>query len=149
MGEDGILPADVKGRGSMKTPELSMSLQLQAKAFKEGRKPAVLFLARDSGMYLPGQWFISIDQGDVVYDSEETLSLIKNGDLGFALGYGINKKVKGGKTISAYDKEGNLVIDIVTDGSKTVEDAALKIAGEGGYFVERTPQEVLNERRNQ
>jgi hypothetical protein len=131
-----------------KIPELCVSMQAQCKAFLEGRKPAVLFLNRDAPNYLPGYKFIPIDQGDVVYDSEETLDLIKNGDIGLALGYGINHKPGGTLTCTSYDIDGNHVVDIMTDGRKEVEEAALRIAGEGGSIIYRQSGEVVSERCN-
>ena len=131
-----------------KPPELDMSMQAQCKAFLDGRKPAVLFLNRDASDYLTGHKLVMIDQGEVVYESDETLELINSGHIGLALGYGVDDKPKGSTTsCTAYDSEGNHVIDIMTDGSKVIEDAALKIAGEGGSITYRSSGDVVNERR--
>ena len=136
-----------------KIPELEATMRLQVKAFIEGRKPSVLFLNRDPEKYfdnLNDYKTMEIDQGIVVFQDFDIAEMILRGELGKALGYGVNEKPpKGtGINITAYI-DGIPVIDIqATKGNEEkVRQAAMKIAGEGCIIKYRSNQEVVTERR--
>jgi hypothetical protein len=130
----------------LKAPELSRSVELQVEAFLDGRKPAVLFMEADADKYLKDYKCHPLEGGDFVYNSEESLDLALSGHLGLALGYGIDFKPKS-QVLTAFTREGLVIVDIMTDGRKAVELAAQKIAGDG-YIKYRSVNEVVGERRD-
>ena len=122
-----------KCRLTTKLKELPRSIELQVEAFLDGRKPAVLFMNYDAKHYLPAFECYDIGQGELVVRSLEYLNYAKEGKLGLALGYGIDRKI-GNRCLTVFSKDGEVIVDITTDGRKSVEDAARKIAGNG--FIE-------------
>jgi len=136
-----------------KIPELDSTMRLQVEAFRAGRKPSVLFLNRDHDKYfddLEKFKVMEIDQGTVVFKDIETAEMILRGELGKALGYGVNTKPPKGTGINITAYIGDVpVIDIqATKGNEeTVRQAAMKIAGEGCVIKYRSNQEVVSERR--
>jgi hypothetical protein len=125
--------------------ETDASVKRQVKAFLEGKKPAVLFMKRDSLRYLPSHHFTRIEgQGDIVVDSRETLGLVIKGKLGLALGYGVSNKC-GSKILTVLDNNGDNIVDIMTDGRVEIENAALKI---GASFKYRSVSDSLAERQD-
>jgi hypothetical protein len=130
-----------------KAKELPSSTQLQVEAFLDGRKPAVLFMNNDAGEYLPDYEYTQTDQGQLVVSDQKYLDLFNNGEIGLSLGYGIpNKPGKGAKALTVYTKDGAVMVDIMTDGRKEVEEAALNLAGDG-YIKYREQNDVVHERR--
>lgn len=128
-------------------------MRLQVKAFIEGRKPSVLFLNRDPEKYfdnLVDYKTMEIDQGIVVFQDFDIAEMILRGELGKALGYGVNEKPPKGTGINITAYIGDVpVIDIQTTkgNEEKVRQAAMKIAGEGCIIKYRSNQEVVTERR--
>ena len=130
-----------------KAKELPSATRLQVEAFLDGRKPSVLFMNNDAKDYLPDYPVYQTEQGQLVYSDVKHLDMFKEGDIGLALGYGINRKPgKKCKAVTAYSKDGVAIVDIMTDGRKEVEDAAKRIAGDG-YIKYRGANEIVHERR--
>ena len=136
-----------------KVPEREDTMRLQVEAFLDGRKPSVLFLNRDPEKYfnnLEDFKVMEIDQGIVVFKDMEIALMIERGELGKALGYGVNNKPPKGTGINITAYIGDVpVVDI--QASKGNEDrvieAAKKIAGPDCTIRYRTNNEVLKDRK--
>jgi len=134
------------------TPEPKETLQAQVTALNAGNKPAILLtpgeampegLANDiKTADIPGR-------GTLLYKDDATLQQALNGELGQALGYGINEKpTDTNQTITARDANGTVIQDVLTDGSQQVLDAAQQVAGNTGTVEQRSAEEAINERNN-
>ncbi|MBV2138596.1 MAG: hypothetical protein KUF79_17450 [Candidatus Thiodiazotropha sp. (ex Ctena orbiculata)] len=130
-------------------PESTETIEAQLKAFEEGRKPAVLLTPGESLPALPeGAQVATIpERGVLVYKDPAVLKLAQNDRMGEALGYGISEKPVSDTVVTARDKEGTVVQDVLTDGRPEVVEAAEKVAGPGGTVEARPATEVLEERQ--
>ncbi|MCW4344073.1 MAG: hypothetical protein N0E48_12045 [Candidatus Thiodiazotropha endolucinida] len=129
-------------------PETAETIEAQLKAFEEGRKPAVLLTPGESLPALPeGVQVATIpERGLLVYKDPAVLELAQNDRMGEALGYGISEKPVSDTVVTARDKDGTVVQDVLTDGRSEVVEAAEKAAGAAGTVEARPASEALEER---
>ena len=129
-------------------PEKEETLAAQIDLFRKGQRPAVLFTeGKKPPKRLPkGAKTAELQEGKLMYRDAETLQLAQSGRLGEALGYGISTKPESDTVVTARNKDGVVVQDVVTDGSRSVLDAAQQAAGEGGTVETRPAIEALRER---
>lgn len=130
------------------TPERPESMQAQMEAFADGRKPGVLFTPGEEQPELPEGAHSAVipDHGVLYYRDPETLTQAMNGQLGQALGYGIDEKPASDATVTARDKNGTVIQDVLTDGRQEVIDAATQVAGAEGSVEVRSAVEAMEER---
>lgn len=131
------------------TPEPQETLQAQVDSFIKGNKPAILLTDGEAVPdNLPDDVKMEIvEDGLLIYRDDEVLKLAQNGQIGEALGYGIDKKPAGtNETVTARDEKGTVIQDVLTDGSQEVLDAAAEVAGEDGTVEVRTAEEAIEER---
>ena len=130
------------------TPEKPESLQAQLTAFEEGRKPAVLLTPGESVPALPEDAQIAQvpGRGLLIYKDPKILDLALNDRMGEALGYGISEKPVSDQVVTARDETGQVVQDVLTDGSQEVVEAAEQVAGPKGTVETRPAMEALQER---
>ncbi|RMH34824.1 MAG: hypothetical protein D6694_14980, partial [Gammaproteobacteria bacterium] len=128
-------------------PEPESAIKAQLDAFKEGRKPAVLITPGSPMPEIPqGAMVADIPEGKLIYRDVSALRDALNGKLGDVLGYGINQKPQSDTVVTARDKEGRVVQDVLTDGRPEVIEAAKAAAGAGGSVQVRTAEDALQER---
>jgi len=128
--------------------EAPASMEAQMRALVDGRKPAVLVTPGEAMPSVPeGFKTERIPEGTLIFSQEGTLNLARSGRLGSALGYGIDSKPQDSQTVvTARDKDGTVIQDVVTDGSQDVLDAAEAVAGEDGTVEVRPAIEAFLER---
>ncbi|MEW8187126.1 MAG: hypothetical protein AB2794_19240 [Candidatus Thiodiazotropha endolucinida] len=144
-------PIKEAGIGRVKdkpVPETTETIEAQLKAFEEGRKPAVLLTPGESLPALPeGAQVATIpERGLLVYKDPAVLELAQNDRMGEALGYGISEKPVSDTVVTARDKDGTVVQDVLTDGRPEVVAAAEQAAGPSGTVEARPATEALEER---
>jgi len=133
------------------TPEPTNTLEAQATALNEGRKPAILLT---EGEQAPSGLDTDVkaaetDRGTLLYKDDAVLEQAQSGDLGGALNYGISEKPQGATdVITARDENGTVIQDVLTDGSQSVVDSAQEVAGINGT-VEQRPTELAIAEREQ
>lgn len=141
------------GQTTPPAPEPQQTLQTQLQAVIDGRKPAMLVTPGEQvPENLPTEFAVADlgrETGFLIYprSQPELLDLAKSGKLGDVLGYGINEKPAGATdVVTARDKDGNLIQDVVTDGRPEVEQAAEQVAGPGGTVETRPATEAIDQR---
>lgn len=117
------------------TPEPQATIQAQTNAFIAGNKPALLITTGES---LPTNLPNDIktadipNRGTLIYRDDKSLQQALNGNMGEALGYGINEKpAQATGVVTARDEQGNVIQDVASDGRQSVIDAAQQVAGNG------------------
>ncbi|MEW8155381.1 MAG: hypothetical protein AB2765_12455, partial [Candidatus Thiodiazotropha endolucinida] len=140
--------ADINRVKDKPVPEKTETIEAQLKAFEEGRKPAVLLTPGESLPAIPeGAQVATIpERGLLIYKDPAVLELAQNDRMGEALGYGISEKPVSDTVVTARDKDGTVVQDVLTDGRPEVVEAAEKTAGPEGTVEARPASEALKER---
>lgn len=139
------------------TPEPPETLLAQIEAFEGGRKGAVLFTPGEDNLIPseapPDVKFKAIPEGVLMYRDPKALRLALDGKIGEALNYGIEQKPSadvatdaGAQVVTARDKNGVPIQDVVTDGRKEVVEAATEVAGPEGSVETRPATDALQER---
>ncbi|MBN9127231.1 MAG: hypothetical protein J0I90_06575 [Nitrosospira sp.] len=132
------------------TPEPVETLNAQLNALAEGRKPGVLLTPGEPlPAALPPDVRIAMvpNRGMLLYRDDATLQAALNGQMGTALGYGIDEKPGGAtQVVTARDPNGTVIQDVATDGNPAVQQAAAAVAGPGGSVEVRPVQEAMAER---
>jgi hypothetical protein len=132
------------------TPEPIETLNAQLNALAEGRKPGVLLTPGEPlPATLPPDVRVAMvpNRGMLLYRDDATLQAALNGQMGTALGYGIDEK-PGDAThvVTARDQNGTVIQDVATNGNPKVQQAAAAVAGSGGTVEVRPVQEAMGER---
>jgi len=131
------------------TPEPKATLDAQTTAFIEGTKPALLITEGEAlPQNLPNDIKTAVipNRGTLIYRDDISLQQALNGNMGEALGYGINEKpAQPTSVVTARDANGTVIQDVATDGRQSVIDAATKVAGNGTVEV-RPIEAALAER---
>ncbi|MDN5934955.1 MAG: hypothetical protein L0H75_02110, partial [Nitrosospira sp.] len=132
------------------TPEPVKTLNAQLNALAAGNKPGMLLTPGEpmpdalpdgaQAAEIPGR-------GTLLYRDDAILQAALNGQMGEALGYGIDEK-PGDAThvVTARDENGTVIQDVATDGGKPVLQAAKDVAGKDGSVEVRPVQEAMAER---
>ena len=132
------------------TPEPVETLNAQLNALAEGRKPGVLLTPGEPlPATLPPDVRIAMvpNRGMLLYRDDATLQAALNGQMGTALGYGIDEKPGGAtQVVTARDPNGTVIQDVATDGNPQVQQATATVAGPGGSVEVRPVQEAMAER---
>jgi hypothetical protein len=132
------------------TPEPVETLNAQLNALADGRKPGVLLTPGEPLPNALPQGVKSADvpgRGTLLYRDDSTLHAALNGQMGTALGYGIDEKpADATHAVTARDEQGNVIQDVATDGSKSVLQAAKNVAGPGGTVEVRPVADAMVER---
>lgn len=132
------------------TPEPVETLNAQLNALAEGRKPGVLLTPGEPlPAALPPDVRIAMvpNRGMLLYRDDATLQAALNGQMGAALGYGIDEKpADATHVVTARDQNGAVIQDVATDGNPAVQHAAAAVAGPGGSVEVRPVQEAMAER---
>ncbi|MEL0587107.1 MAG: hypothetical protein AAES65_19835 [Candidatus Thiodiazotropha sp. (ex. Lucinoma kazani)] len=141
--------ADINRVKDKPVPEKTEAIEAQLKAFEEGRKPAVLLTPGESLPAIPeGAQVATIpERGLLVYKDPAVLELAQNDRMGEALGYGISEKPVSDTIVTARDKDGTVVQDVLTDGRPEVVEAAEKVAGSDGTVEVRPASEAIQDRQ--
>jgi hypothetical protein len=128
-------------------PDPQDVIEAQMDALREGRKPAVLI---PPGSFIPkvtdGLKSSFVEEGLLIYRELISLEYAKNGNMGMALGYGIDHKPMSDKVVTARDSKGRIVQEVITDGRSSVMESALQAAGEQGTVTTRHILDALIER---
>ncbi|MBN9123247.1 MAG: hypothetical protein J0I60_00745, partial [Nitrosospira sp.] len=132
------------------TPEPVETLNAQLNALAEGRKPGVLLTPGEPlPAALPPDVKVAMvpNRGMLLYRDDATLQAALNGQMGAALGYGIDEKPRSAtQVVTARDPNGTVIQDVATDGNPQVQQAAAAVAGPGGSAEVRPVQEAMAER---
>ncbi|SEL25761.1 hypothetical protein [Nitrosovibrio tenuis] len=132
------------------TPEPIQTLNAQLNALGEGRKPGVLLTLGEPMPHTlpPGVKAAEVPgRGTLLYRDDATLQAAMNGQMGTALGYGIDEKpAQADQVVTARDKNGTVIQDVATDGNPAVQQAAATVAGPNGSVEVRPVEEAMGER---
>jgi len=132
------------------TPEPVETINAQLNALAEGRKPGVLLTPGEPlPAALPPDVRIAMvpNRGMLLYRDDATLQAALNGQMGTALGYGIDEKPgRATQVVTARDPNGTVIQDVATDGNPAVQQAAATVAGPGGSVEVRPVQQAMAER---
>lgn len=132
------------------TQEPVQTLNAQLNALAEGRKPGMLLTPGEPMPHAlpPGVKAAEIPgRGVLLYRDEETLQAALNGQMGTALGYGIDEKpAQTNQVVTARDANGTVIQDVATDGRPEVAQAATAVAGPNGTVETRPIQDAMGER---
>lgn len=131
-------------------PEPVATLDAQITALAEGRKPGVLLTPGEPAPTAipPGVKVADIPgQGTLLYRDDATLQAALSGQMGVALGYGIDQKPAGATdVVTARAPDGTVIQDVATDGRPQVQQAAQAVAGPEGTVETRPIEQALGER---
>lgn len=134
-------------------PEPQQTLDAQLQAVIDGRKPAMLVTpGAQIPENLPTEFVVADlgpETGYLIFPRSrpELLEAAKAGQLGDVLGYGTNEKPAGATdVVTATDANGQVIQDVVTDGSPEIEAAAEQVAGPGGSVTQRPAEEAIAQR---
>lgn len=134
------------------TPEPVETLNAQLNALAAGNKPGMLLTPGEPMPHTlpPGVRSAEIPgRGTLLYRDDATLQAAMNGQMGTALGYGIDEKPVTDQVVTARDANGAVIQDVATDGSKSVLQAAKDVAGPRGSVEVRPVQDAMVERAGQ
>lgn len=133
------------------TPERPETMQAQMDAMVAGRKPSVLFTKGEKVPTIPkGFRAVDVPRGTLVVKEGDDFTVQQaqsDRTLGNALGYGRGSKVPTQRVVTARDKKGRVVADIVSPPAWRVQRAAEELAGPGGTVEHRTAADALAERQ--
>lgn len=128
-------------------PDPACVIEAQIDALLDGRKPAVLIPNGSKVPKLPDSVkSVTIPDGVFVYKDSHYLHMALCGDMGNALGYGIDQKPIAMDVVTAKDSRGRIVQEVVTDGRESVIEAARRTAGNNGSVTTRNIFDVLIDR---
>lgn len=132
------------------TPEPVETLNAQLNALAAGNKPGVLLTPGEPAPAIlpPGVKAAEIPgRGTLLYRDDATLQSALNGQMGMALGYGIDEKpATATHAVTARDQNGTVIQDVATDGRPDVMHAATAVAGPNGSVEVRPIEQAMAER---
>lgn len=133
------------------TPEPIATLNAQLNALAAGDKPGMLLTPGEPmPTELPDgiQAAEILGRGTLLYRDEATLQSALDGQMGTAIGYGIDEKpADADQVVTARDANGTVIQDVATDdGNKSVLNAAAAVAGPDGTIESRPIEHAMAER---
>lgn len=132
------------------TPEPVETLNAQLNALAAGNKPGMLLTPGEPMPAALPEGVQAADipgRGTLLYRDDAILQAALNGQMGTALGYGIDEKPDGADhVVTARDENGTVIQDVATDGNPQVEQAAAAVAGPDGSVEVRPIEHAMVER---